>query len=100
MLLSGLVFPGLGQVVSGRPFRGLAFGLGSLVVAVVLVHRVARETLRRLPTDPAEVDAFLPFRLAQEIHRDNGSFFFWVTAALVVLWAGSVVDAWLSSRRP
>ena len=99
MLLSGLVFPGLGQVVSGHPLRGLVFGLGSLVVAVVVVQRVARETLLRLPTYPAAIDPLLPFRLAREIHRDNGSFFFWATVALVVLWAGSVVDAWLTSRR-
>jgi len=99
VLLSGLVFPGLGQLVSGHALRGLVFGLGNLAVAVALVHRVARETLARLPTDPAQMDPFLPFRLAQEIHRDNASFFFWVTVVLVVLWGGSVIDAWLCSRR-
>ena len=96
VLLSGLVFPGLGQLVSGQPVRGGLFALGSLVVVVALVRRVARETLARLPTDPAEIDPLLPFRLAHEIHRENAAFFLWITFTLVVLWAGSIVDAWRS----
>jgi hypothetical protein len=101
VLLSGLVFPGLGQLVSGHPARGLVFAGGSLVVVVALVRRVARETLARLPTDPAEIDPLLPFRLAHEIHLDNAAFFLWITLALVALWAGSMVDAWFSaSPRP
>jgi hypothetical protein len=97
VLLSGLVFPGLGQLMSGHPVRGLAFAAGSLVAVVVLVRRVAGETLARLPTDPDQIDPLLPFRLAHEIHRDNADFFLWVTLALVALWAASVVDAWVSS---
>jgi hypothetical protein len=100
-LLSGLVFPGLGQLVSGHPARGVVFALGSLIVVVALVRRVARETLARLPTDPTEIDPLLPFRLAHEIHRDNAAFLLWITLALVALWAGSIVDAWISaSPRP
>ena len=47
----------------------------------------------------SEIDPLLPFRLAHEIHRDNAGFFLWTTLALVALWAGSVVDAWVSSSR-
>ena len=96
--LSGLVFPGLGQLMCGQPLRGLAFATGSLVVAVALVLRVARETLARLPTDLAECDPLLPLRLAHEIQRDNGVFFFWITLVLVALWAGSIADAWWTTR--
>jgi hypothetical protein len=100
VLLSGLVFPGLGQLAAGNLLKGLVFALGSLAVVMVLVRRVARETLVRLPTDPAEIDPLLPFRLAHEIHQDNAGFFLWITLALVALWAGSIVDAWLSSVHP
>lgn len=96
--LSGLVFPGLGQLMCGRPLRGLAFATGSLIVAVALVLRVAKETLARLPTDLAEFDPLLPLRLAHEIQRDNAGFFFWITLVLVALWAGSIADAWWTSR--
>ena len=99
VLLSGLVLPGLGQLMTGHPLRGLAFVAATMVALVVLVRRVARETLARLPEDPTTIDPLLPFRLAREIHVDNASFFFWVTAALVVAWAGSILDAWHTSRR-
>jgi hypothetical protein len=99
VLLSGLVFPGLGQFVNGHPWRGIVYGLGSLVILVVVVRRVARETLARLPEDPTAIDPLFPFRLAHEIQADNAAFFFWLTLALVALWAGSVVDAW-RTREP
>ena len=99
VLLSGLVLPGLGQLASGFPFRGLAFAGATMVALVALVGRVARETLARLPEDPTTLDPLLPFRLAHEIQRDNAWFFFWITAALVALWVGSVLDAWRTTRR-
>jgi len=93
-LLSGLVFPGLGQLATGRPWKGLAFGLGTLVLLVAVVARVARETLARMPRDLLDIDAMLPLRLAAEIHRANASFFLWATVALVGLWLGSIAEAW------
>ena len=99
-LLSGIVFPGLGQLASGHPLRGLAFGGATVVALVVLVRRVARETLARMPDDPTAIDPLFPFRLAHEIQRDNGTFFFWITVVILAVWAGSILDAWMSSRPP
>jgi hypothetical protein len=99
VLLSGLVFPGLGQLTTGHPLRALFFGMATCVFLVVLVRRVAHETLMRMPTDPTQIDAALPFRLAHEIHRDNAQFFLWVTLGLVAVWAGSIVDAWRSGQQ-
>ena len=97
-LLSGLVFPGLGQLVTGHPWRALAFGGPSAALLVAVVLRVARETERLLPPEPeALLDPALPFRLAAEIHRANASFFVWVTVGIVALWLGSIADAWASS---
>jgi hypothetical protein len=100
-LLSGLVFPGLGQAVAGRPWRALAFAGPSLALLVAVVGRVARETLRLLP-DEAEalLDPTLPFRLAVEVHRANASFFLWTTLGIVALWAGSVLDALRAAGAP
>jgi hypothetical protein len=101
VLLSALVFPGLGQLVSGHPWRALGFGAGSVALLVAVVRRVMQETARLLPEDPVELlDPALPFRLAVEIHRANAGFFFWVTLGIVALWAGSILDAWLSAPRP
>jgi len=100
VLLSGLVFPGLGQLVVGRPWRALFFSASSLALIVTVVARVMRETRRLMPDDAeALLDPTLPFTLAVEIHRANASFFFWATLGIVALWVGSMVDA-LGPRRP
>ena len=97
-LLSGLVLPGLGQLVSGQPIRGLVFAGVTLAALVVLVRRVAQETMARLPEDPTTLDPMFPLQLAHEIQRDNAGFFLGITALLVVVWAASIVDAWRTSR--
>jgi hypothetical protein len=101
VLLSGLVFPGLGQLVMGRVWRGLAFGGGSVVFLVLLVKRVMSEASRLAPQDPVELlDPALPFRLAAEIQRANAGFFLFVTLAILALWAGSMADAWWGGSGP
>jgi hypothetical protein len=97
-VLSGLVLPGLGQLVSGQPIRGLVFIGVTLAGLVVLVRRVARETLARLPEDPTTLDPLFPLQLAHEIQRDNAGFLLGITVLLVGVWAASVADAWRTSR--
>jgi hypothetical protein len=97
VLLSGLVFPGLGQLVTGRPWKALFFAGTSVALLVVVVLRVIGETERLMPTDPeALLDPTLPFHLAVEIQRQNASFFFWMTAGILGLWALSMLEAWLA----
>jgi len=100
-LLSALVFPGLGQLATGHPWRALAFGGSSVALLVAVVLRVMRETQRLLPEDPvALLDPALPFRLAVEVHRANAAFFSWTTLGIVALWLGSIVGAWVEANRP
>jgi hypothetical protein len=100
LLLSALVFPGLGQLVTGHPWRALAFAGSSVALLASVVRRVMSETDRLMPEDPAAIlDPALPFRLAVEIHRANASFFLWVTVGIVAIWLASIVDAWLCLPR-
>jgi hypothetical protein len=99
VLLSGLVFPGLGQWTSGHPWRALAFGGSSLVLLLAVARRVMRETQRLMPEDPAAIlDPALPLRLLVDIQRDNAWFFFWATLGIVAIWLASIVDAWICDR--
>ncbi len=101
VLLSGLVLPGLGQLVTGHPWRGLFFSASSLALVVAVVGRVARETQRLMPVDPeALLDPMLPFTLAVEIHRANASFFIWATLGILALWVGAIVDTLRDSAGP
>jgi hypothetical protein len=53
-----------------------------------------------MPTELSELlDPVLPFRLAAEIQRDNGRFFFWMTLGIVAVWGLSVWDAWYAVRQ-
>jgi len=98
VLLSGLVLPGLGQAVTGHPWRALFLSASSLALVVAVIARVTHETQRLMPTDPeALLDPTLPFTLAAEIHRANASFFFWATLGMVALWVGGMVDAYLAT---
>ena len=94
------MFPGLGQLALGRVARGLLFALPSLVLLGALVRRLWTEVHRLLPVDDPDalLDPMLPFRLTEEVHRANASFFGWVTAGVVVLWALSALDAWRASN--
>jgi hypothetical protein len=100
VLLSGVVFPGLGQLVTGHPWRALAFGGSNAALLAAVVARVVSETRRLMPQDAfAFLDPALPFRLVVEVHRANAAFFFWATLGIVALWVGSIADAWLSGTR-
>jgi hypothetical protein len=98
VLLSAAVYPGLGQLTSGHPWRALLFGGTSGILLVAFVRRIAHETLVRMPVEAdALLDPALPFRLASEIQRDNGTYFLWMTVAILAIWLASVVDAWRST---
>jgi hypothetical protein len=100
VLLSGVVFPGLGQLVTGHPWRALAFGGSSAALLGAVVARVVGETRRLMPQDEfAFLDPALPFRLVVDVHQANAGFFLWATLGIVALWAGSMVDAWFSRQR-
>jgi hypothetical protein len=101
VLLSGLVLPGLGQLVTGHPWRALFFSASSLALVAAVVERVMRETQRLMPADPvALLDPMLPLTLAVEIQRANASFFFWATLGILALWVGAMLDTLRDSVGP
>jgi diadenosine tetraphosphate (Ap4A) HIT family hydrolase len=98
LLLSALVWPGLGQLVKGEWVKGLAIVAGTLVTFGALVVRVWDEAVRRFPADPTGFDLAQVFDMATAIRQDNAGFFSGITAVLVGLWALAVADAWRGRR--
>ena len=102
-LLSGLVFPGVGQLFLGRVLRGLLFLIPALAAAwyfssVVLgpVMELAHEVMNgTLLLDPLDIEDRLHAKGQVVSPLAN-------VAALVMLvtWIGSTIDAWLAGREP
>jgi len=98
-LLSGLVFPGLGQLANRKPWRALAFFGATLALLAAFLVRIWNEVQARMPQDPELLlDPGFPLRLADEVQRSNAALLFWITCGLLAVWAGSVIDAWLCAR--
>jgi hypothetical protein len=104
-LLSGLVFPGLGQLANRAYGRALVLGGASVALLVVLLRRVVVEANARIPSDPDQAAAALlddplwPLHLAAEIQRANATFFLWITVAIMAVWALAIWDAWRDAGR-
>ena len=89
------MLPGLGQLATGHRVKGLLLAGGSLAAVAGLLVRVWSEALRRMPTDPLELDVF---GMAAAIRADNAGFFSGITFVLVALWLVAIADAWLAQR--
>jgi diadenosine tetraphosphate (Ap4A) HIT family hydrolase len=98
VLLSAAVCPGVGQLAQKRYVPGLAMLGATLALVIVLLAKVVREAIDRMPTDPVGLDPLFAFGLAGEIQRANAGFFAWITAGLVLLWVIGIADAWLAQR--
>lgn len=102
-LISGLVFPGLGQMLVLKRFaRGSVFLLPSLAGALYIV-RIAFEQINALAGQLAS--GAMPFDIAliaQQIaaSRTNGPAMTAATLACVLCWGASILDAILFGNDP
>jgi len=91
-LLSGLVFPGLGQLALKRMLRGLAFVAVASVCTWHIVNTAVVVVMQSLPTlEPG----------TNLIHTPPpvGTHESWIASLLLVCWIASVVDAfWLGNQ--
>lgn len=91
VLLSGLVFPGLGQLALKRPARGIAF----LVVALASVISLAKATVDTVMASLPTLDPGAAASLSQA-PTGGSSLAFWV---FILCWLLSLIDAYLLGAR-
>lgn len=102
-LLSGLVWPGLGQAVLGRRRRAAAFALATLGCLAVMVVLLVRLSLRVLADVQVSGGSIETATIAAAVHAaaaEGATLGF--RAALVVLaliWIAGVVDGWRCGGR-
>ena len=103
LLLSGLVLPGLGQMVLKHYFRGVVFMLASLCGLIILSVDAIRIMTELANTVAAHLDMMdidrimvtLNERLAEISMRSMGL----VLLVIVLAWIVSMVDAYRIGRR-
>ncbi|RJX31837.1 MAG: hypothetical protein C4525_11355 [Desulfarculus sp.] len=98
-LLSGLVIPGLGQIVNRQVGKGALLMAGSSLLFMVglglAFHQVSQAVLALEGQAPADKWAALRAQLLSQ-----GTGWLWVLlAALAALWLFAVLDAWRWGRR-
>jgi len=97
-LLSGLVFPGLGQAVLGRKARGAVLALAVLAglsVMVAIAVRTALVVLDRIQAEGGAIDMETITRAAVDASTAGGDLDFNLAMLLVLAcWVAATVDAW------
>ena len=99
VLLSGLVWPGAGQIRNGERLKGMAFGLVSLALLAFFAWRVAADATAVMLESQRPLGPLEMWGLAEEIRSRNAGELGGLTTLLMLLWGGSVVDAWWGATR-
>lgn len=102
-LLSGLVFPGTGQIYLGRRRRGWLFALLALAALLYLATQLMEPVVAISDEILNGTLALDPAAIAQRLEQRGQSANPLHTLALLVMllsWIGSTVDAYLLGRKP
>lgn len=100
VLLSGLLWPGLGQLRNGDRLKGLCFALVSLLGFLGFLVRVARDATEALLEAREPMGLLDILALAQDIRARHAAELSLLTLLLFLVWVASVLDAWWGARRP
>lgn len=102
VLLSGLVFPGLGQWLLGYRIRAVAFMLAVSICLVVIVHQATQQAyavLDQLQAAGSALDMATIWDTAAQATRNiDSSVVQQALIALMLLWVVSMVDAYRAGR--
>ena len=103
VLLSALVFPGLGQVVLKRYLPGFSIMLVVVTALIMLVREALRQAhaiLARLEAEGGPVDMAAITEAAQKAAEESGSATSTVALLLLVAsWCIGVFHAWYTGRK-
>ncbi len=103
LLLSGFVYPGLGQVILGRKFLGVGFISLTTIVMIAIVFRIAKrlyfalDQMMRLGGD----EALELGRLIELLRASDTGWHFEIFGLilLVLCWLASIAHAYLLGRK-
>jgi hypothetical protein len=103
MLWSGLIFPGLGQLVLKYYLRGIALALATCVCLYVLIDRAMQQAwdiANKIDLSSGTVDASAILAAVNEAGRTPDSATMrLVMWAMLILWLIGVVDAYIVGKK-
>lgn len=102
-LMSGLVFPGLGQVFNKQKAKGAVMIASVSVFFVWLTVRIFRLTWKTIAVTGA--DGLESMRMDPEsiarLHNQAWALNWWLAAIIMAIWAYSIIDAYyLGGEKP
>jgi hypothetical protein len=97
--LSGLVFPGLGQMYNRQFRKGLLFAAAAAVSAAFFVFGAASGVLQAV-SEGSVLEPVRVLAVAEKVVADDGGAIAGVALAMMVTWIAATVDAYLVARRP
>lgn len=102
-LLSGLVFPGLGQISLKHYIRGLALMLtisASMLVIIVKAVQQAVTILEKIESEGGAIDMNAISKAATQASTTSDSLIFYLALLLIIFcWIFSVVDAYRIGKK-
>ena len=104
MLLSGLVYPGLGQLLSGHKRSGLTFVLGTSAGLIVLFYRLMKRAFRFVEQAlPKLADEALDLQTLKELVERSSNGGWWIeNMCLIVIvgcWLAAIVHAYVAGKK-
>jgi NADH:ubiquinone oxidoreductase subunit 6 (subunit J) len=98
-LLSALVCPGFGQWKNEERWKGALLIAVSLALVIWIALRFAVIALTSVPSDLMPWEIERTTTIAQGLVHDHIGEFSGLIVVLVVVWLGSIVDAWIVGSR-
>jgi hypothetical protein len=102
-LLSGLVFPGLGQIILKHYQRGIALMVTVLVCLLVIVVKAIQQAfiiLEKIELEGGPIDISTISNAANQASTTSDNFIFnFVTALITICWILGVVDAYRIGKK-
>ncbi len=95
-LLSGLVYPGLGQANNGQRKKAFIIAAVISVQLIILAYSIYRITADAMGF-PADIR--MNAEIYAEIHRQAYGSNLFFAAGIVAVWLYSIIDAWWVGRR-
>lgn len=100
LLLSALVFPGLGQLYHGDRLRGVLLMSAALCCLGVLFVRVFQSVWSLMQSQGyvSLTPAYIHM-VTESVRRGEGPFLTRVSLLLLIIWITGAVDAWIRAPR-